>query len=66
MTTNPHYRQCRATYAAAQAEAIRTGGVAIQAASPEVEAKLSKMLAVTATMFVAAVGSVVAAGVLLF
>ncbi len=66
MTTNPHYRQYRATYAAAQAEAIRSGGVAIRPASAEVETKLSKLLAVTATMFLAAVGSAVAVGVILF
>jgi hypothetical protein len=66
MIPNPHYRQYRAAYAAAQADSIRTGGVAIQAASPEVEAKLSKLLGVTAAMFCAAVGSVVTAGMILF
>ncbi|WP_353565476.1 hypothetical protein [Haloferula sargassicola] len=63
MTTAAQLNEYRTAYSAAQAAAIRGGATIGQAASPEAEAKLSKLLAVTAGMFVASIASVVGVGI---
>ncbi|MEM1085884.1 MAG: hypothetical protein AAGI48_17375 [Verrucomicrobiota bacterium] len=65
MTTNLNH-DLRIAVAEGRTAALEAGNHSFQAASPEVEVKLSRLLTVTIGMFATAVTSVCVVGVVLF
>lgn len=65
MTTSLNH-DLRIAVAAGRSAALEGGASVHQAASPEVEAKLSRLLTVTIGMFVTAMASIVVAGIVCF
>ncbi|MBB5350369.1 hypothetical protein HNR46_000593 [Haloferula luteola] len=63
MTRSSDLHDYRSAYAAAQSAALRAGGPVSRAASPEVEAKLGRMLWVVGGLFLSALLSLLSVGI---